>query len=705
MEKVTVNKITFGDIDAVYILDEEGRVSFGLLPNSKSDNTVFGKGSMDPLIQISCTGDASTPGFAAGETRHNSALSMSLKYVSQNVHTDGNKKIVTTVVENADGLRAEHIIEHVEGSRCLCVFTKVQNNSNEDIMLEALSSFSITGITPYTDEAGIGRLFLHRFKSRWSAEGRHLEQSIEDLLLEPSWANFSVRCEKFGSIGSMPVKGYFPFVAVEDREANVVWGISNACSSSWQIEVTRINKNLSVTGGLADYEYGHWRKNIKPGEAFISPEAYISVTCGDVSNVCDRLLDMQRVRLTERQRQRVLPALFNEYCTTWGEPSDKNITEILSVIDGNDFEYFVIDAGWYASEVKGWSDTMGDWNVSKELFPNGIKSVVEKINHAGMKAGIWFELEVVGKDADALEEEAHLLTRDGKIIISGTRRFWDMRSDWVNEYLTRKVIDFIIENGFEYIKIDYNDTIGIGCDGDDSPGEGLRKCVEATKTFFRKIRECVPSIAIEICASGGHRLEPSFMELADYLSFSDAHEEKEIPVIALDLHNLVLPSKSQIWAVLRKDDELKRIVYSICAGMYGVLCISGDVFGLSDVQWKTARKGIEFYKKASPVISNGVTKKFGPRQNSNRDLRGYQASVRYSDNGMALVIVHSFNIDAEQKVSVLLEGEYIIDDIYETGSHEIEVINKEVKLIFKESYDAVAVLMRCSSNIDEKSNR
>ena len=65
------------------------------------------------------------------------------------------------------------------------------------------------------------------------------------------------------------------------------------------------------------------------------------------------------------------------------------------------------------------------------------------------------------------------------------------------------------------------------------------------------------------------------------ISFSDAHEEREIPVIAADLQNLILAQKSQIWAVLRKDDEPKRIAYSVCAGMYGVLCISGDVEGLS----------------------------------------------------------------------------------------------------------------------------
>lgn len=36
------------------------------------------------------------------------------------------------------------------------------------------------------------------------------------------------------------------------------------------------------------------------------------------------------------------------------------------------------------------------------------------------------------------------------------------------------------------MKIDYNETIGIGCDGAESPGEGLRKNMEASVSFIEK---------------------------------------------------------------------------------------------------------------------------------------------------------------------------------------------------------------------------
>ncbi|SFU99239.1 glycoside hydrolase family 36 protein [Butyrivibrio sp. INlla21] len=689
-----ITRKPLNDMDAIYMIDDSGQVSFTVVP-AVGDELFLYKIKPDPLVQISCTGDATSIGFAAGETRHNSALTMSMKFVSQDVKETSEGKTIETIIENSYGIKARHVVIAPHACRSVRVFTEVINNSEKEITIEALSSVNISALTPYTEDEGRERLTLHRFRSRWSEEGRHEERTVEDLLLEPSWANFGVRCEKFGAIGSMPVRGYFPFAAVEDKKSGVIWALSLATPASWQIEAVRIDKGLSISAGLADFEFGHWRKTLRAGESFVSPEAYVTAARSDFDSACDRLLDIQRNKLLPGQRVYELPAIFNEYCTTWGEPSEEVIGKLLDVIKGKDFEYFLIDAGWYADSVKGWQDNMGDWNVAKDLFPNGIKRAVDMITSAGMKAGIWFELEVVGKDSDMADDSAHLLTRDGKVIVSGTRRFWDMRSSWVTSYLTGKVIDFLNDNNFKYIKIDYNDTIGIGCDGAESYGEGLRACALATLDFYKKIRESVPDIAIEVCSSGGHRLVPAFMETADYLSFSDAHEEKEIPVIAADLQKLVLAQKSQIWAVLRKDDELKRIAYSVCAGMYGVLCISGDVFDLDKEQWELALRGVDFYKKASPIIADGFTHRFGPFQNSNRDLKDYQASVRYGQNGKALVIVHSFKHEGLQKIELPLENEYEIADKYETGDHKITIAASKLMLEFEagDSFDAVAVLL------------
>ena len=124
-----------------------------------------------------------------------------------------------------------------------------------------------------------------------------------------------------------------------------------------------------------------------------------------------------------------------------------------------------------------------------------------------------------------------------------------------------------------------------------------------------------------------------------------------------------------------------------------MLCISGDVFDLSKEQRALTKKGIDFYKKASPVIVHGLTRRFGPFQESNRDLKDYQAGVRYGEDGSVLVIVHSFAHDGVQEVELVLDGDYVITDQYETGDHAITITGHMLHMQFADDFDAVAVLL------------
>ena len=108
-------------------------------------------------------------------------------------------------------------------------------------------------------------------------------------------------------------------------------------------------------------------------------------------------------------------------------------------------------------------------------------------------------------------------------------------------------------------------------------------------------------------------------------SFSDAHECEEIPVIAANLHRAILPRQSQIWAVIRKTDSVKRIAYSIANTFLGRMCLSGDVTELTEAQWKVIDDGMAFYKKIAPIIRKGYTYHVSPnwQRTSSEGLAGY----------------------------------------------------------------------------------
>ncbi|RDY30948.1 glycoside hydrolase family 36 protein, partial [Lachnotalea glycerini] len=365
-------------------------------------------------------------------------------------------------------------------------------------------------------------------------------------------------------------------------------------------------------------------------------------------------------------------------------------------IKGKGFEYFVIDCGWYKEAGVPWDISMGDYVVSKDLFPHGMDKTVEAIRNAGMLPGIWFEIETVGSASKAYQNDEHLLKRDNKTLTTTMRRFWDMRDPWVEKYLTEKVIKMLQKYNFSYLKIDYNDTIGLGCDGAESMGEGLRQNMMASYEFINKVKKEIPGILLENCASGGHRLDPLMMSICSMASFSDAHECEEIPIIAANLHRAILPRQSQIWAVIRKDDSLKRIAYSIANTFLGRMCLSGDIMELEEEQWNVIDRGIAFYKKIAPIIRDGYTYRFGPEILSYRHPIGWQGILRSGEYGDAFALFHVFDGDLENKytINIPTEFEYEVEEVYSDGAVEIELQANKLSYKPTENRKAVAVYLK-----------
>lgn len=688
----------FGDMVLRYETDECDRTGLLMYPAQLPvPKTVEKKAAVDPLVQVKLAGDMYKGCYAPGNTLRCGESAMNLKWKEQTLEKEGGRQCVKTVLEDERGYRAVHRVVWEEGSRFVRMDCTYENRSGHPVMLELLSSFSLTGISPYLEGDCSGDIKVHRLQSRWSQEGRLLSQTMEDLQLETSWNMDSVRCERFGQVGSMPVNHYFPFLAMEDTKTHVFWGAQLAHPASWQMEIYRFDENIAVSGGLADREFGHWMKKLLPGESFTSPAAVLTTAhTRDLDELCQRLVEAQEAAADAApESEQSLPVIFNEYCTTWGCPSHENIAKILQAIRGKGFEYFVIDCGWYKADGVPWDISMGDYIPSQTLFAEGLGKTTQAIRDAGMKPGIWFEIENVGHASEAFHQTDHLLKRDGTVLTTSRRRFWDMSDPWVKDYLRERVIGTLKKYGFEYMKIDYNDTIGIGCDHADSPGEGLRKNMEEVMAFLEEIKREIPGIILENCASGGHRLEPGFMGATAMASFSDAHECVEIPVIASNLHRAILPRQSQIWAVIRESDSLKRIAYSVASTFLGRMCLSGDVTNLSEEQWDVIERGIAFYRKIAPVIKHGKTYHLSSQIERIRHPEGWQGIVRVGSEGDAYALIHIFGGEYPQEIELELpQGTpQDIKEIYSDTEETVRIENGRLYYRPSENWKAVAVYL------------
>lgn len=609
------------------------------------------------MVQIKLQEDDTGPCFSSGTTMYESGTMDTLDFAGQDLHIEGTEHTITTTLRDRSGrFRCLHRLVYRESENILRVSTEFVNDSKAPLTLELLTSFALNSLTPFCKENSTPHLNFHRFRTWWSMEGRVDSCSLSALHLERSWGGFSTISERFGQVGTMPVRHWFPTAAVEDHTTGVIWAAQLAWAGSWQMELVRRGDRVTLCGGLADHEFGHWTKTVAPGERFTTPEAFITAVAGSLDDACHTLLDGQRTAaLTVPSVEKDLPICFNEWCTSWGSPTHDNILAIADRLQGTEVRYLVIDDGWAQRPPEAILQSNGDWIVDETKFPGGLKPTCDALRARGFIPGIWFEFEVVNPAAAAWNKESHFVQRDGRPLRVGSRRFWDLNDPWVEDYLTEKVIHLLRENGIGYLKVDYNDNLGLGCDHPDSLGEGLRRHVEGIYRFFRRLRAELPDLVIENCSSGGHRLEPSMQALTSMGSFSDAHEAVIIPIIARNLQRLILPQQSLVWAVLHPGDDAARLHYSLAATFLGRVCLSGDIHDLADWQMDITRHALAMYALVGELIIHGKSSFYGTPENSYVDPVGWQAVVReYKDK--TLVVVHGFDLPTKTNVTIPLSS-------------------------------------------------
>lgn len=687
-----ISTFTKNNLTAVFRLQEQtNTVELLLVPAGSEKKIVRSDYEAEPLIQIKLLGDDYAASFSQGRTMRNSPSVKAMRYQHQAVTQSSLETCVKTTLTDDRGYRYIHTLRLFSNSPSAETETTFINESEAPVTLEMLSGFALGGLSPFSQGLAAETLNVYRMRSTWSAEGRLICESAEDLQLEPSWKNYSANSIRFGSVGSFPVRAYVPAVAIEDKENKITFAAAATQASSWQIELYRRDNGLSISGGLADREFGQWTKTIQPQQQFTTPKAVITAVFGGPDEAFGALAENTRKSLNLPVSEKDLPIIFNEFCTTWGVPTQQSVLSQIEALRGKNIEYYVIDAGWFDDKAFEAASRLGKWEVSKKAFPKGIKPIVDAIHHAGMKAGIWFEFEVAGRDeVMCFSKTDWLLCRDGLPITSGDRRFWDMRKPEVQAYLTDRVITFLQENGFDYVKVDYNENIGVGCDGAESLGEGLRAQIQASQQFFARLRKVLPNIVLEVCASGGHRLCHSFLELSCMASFSDAHECDEIPIIAANMHRIMLPMQSQIWAVVKPNQPLKKLYYQICSGLLGRLCFSGSPELLSAIQWEIIEKGIAFYRQIAMIIKEGKSTRLGTPVVSYRAPKGWQAVMR-TGQAYTLLVVHTF---AKAPVCITLPAAGEIISVFGRSDIDITLKDKSLKFCNLLDFDGVAVLIK-----------
>ena len=240
---------------------------------------------MKSTAEIKLTGDEYAGFYSCGLTMLGSST---MRHFTERRDSEDRFEAVSE-----DGLRLFASTKKSTLSDAYIVRTSVENESSRAVTLEMITSFLLPGIR--ADR-------IHRILSFWSAEGRVKTDDLVLLNMEHSWNNMAYRVEKFGNVGSMPVRKYFPFIALEDSRSGVFTAVQLYSPASWQIEmVVRDGDTVTLAGGIADRDFGAWTKKLLPGERFDAPQA-VFAQGGTLEEVCDKLVRAQQPAISPAER-------------------------------------------------------------------------------------------------------------------------------------------------------------------------------------------------------------------------------------------------------------------------------------------------------------------------------------------------------------------------------------------------------------------
>ncbi|MCQ2431861.1 MAG: alpha-galactosidase [Clostridia bacterium] len=492
----------------------------------------------------------------------------------------------------------------------------IRNDGDEEVFLTGFSSALIN-----TCHGDIGIV-----QNRWMSEGQWKRFSMEQLGVIPTsihpWERGTYRIASVGSWATGDYSGHYPitmvygddgFVYYMEVEGAHNWMLEHSCSGGFSAPY------YFLEGTAAHEENGGWYYRLAPGESYSAQPAVWGSVKGGIEEAAKEILTYKRATSKANFKDGIIPVVFNDYMNClWGVPSDKKLLPLIDAAAEVGCEYFCIDAGWHKNANPG--GTSGDWIIDESRFGEiGLAGVFAHMKEKGLIPGVWFELDTVNESAASYHlDDDCLLKRYGSVI---PRAFFNFKNDKVRAHLAAR-IDDLYNMGVRYIKNDYNQTTGIGCDNDGgSPAQGLIENYEAFCSFIDEVRAAHPDLIIENCGSGGCREEHGTLQHFHLQSTSDQEYYYLNPsIITGVMRGLMAPEKAGIWSypmpVLFDDRDScpfddawqkqfadgEETIFNMVNGMCGVLYQSGRLDHADAKNLALVKEGITAYKTMRAMI-------------------------------------------------------------------------------------------------------
>jgi alpha-galactosidase len=316
---------------------------------------------------------------------------------------------------------------------------------------------------------------------------------------------------------------FHPYLALETDTGTTI--VELLWSGNWHIHARTRGADTILAGGLPDT----FQSRLQAGETLDLPEAIVLRATGDLNLATQRLHDFRRGRQIADVAR--IPVQFNSWYPYSGDPTAEKMIALADVAKGMGCEMFVLDAGWYTSDGEPQSDDLwhstGEWAVHKGRFPNGVEELSDHCRRIGIGFGIWFEPEGIGAHAKLREAHSEWMHWIHGLPPDPTKRaILNLGIPAAREWVRERILAVLRRTQATWMKWDFNADLVAGGWSEGAP-EALKQRdpvlehVRGVYLLQREIREAMPDLILEMCASGGGRFDGELLRNAHVNWMSD----------------------------------------------------------------------------------------------------------------------------------------------------------------------------------------
>ena len=384
--------------------------------------------------------------------------------------------------------------------------------------------------------------------------------------------------------------------------------------------------------------------------------------------------------------------LLNSWEGVHFDTREENMTDMTRDFAQLGGEMFVVDDGWFGNNPPRDSGktTLGDWDICKKKLPNGIRPLIDLAHNNGMKFGIWIEPEMVNLDSDLYRAHPDWVLRHPDFDPTYGRGGGQMLLDLTNP----KVQDFVfgvVDNlmtaypDIYYIKWDNNMTMN------NAHSLYLPKELQsnlyvdftlALEKILKRIRAKYPELIIQLCASGGGRLNYGFMPYFQEMWTSDqtdAYHRILIQWGSLNFYPANMLAAHVGSAYSKYTQRLMPIKFRFDVASMCRLGMEMVPSKLNDAEREYAKRAIAEYKNIRPVVQQGDLYRIVSPYEGKRDFTSLMYVSEQKDRAVFFAYRHLFKFNMSNVVFRLQglnpDAKYRIREVAPENANKPAAIN------------------------------